>query len=273
MLSKFYILKIASVLTFAFCLGASVFVQSIWMNVAPTLASVNGQHSSLVTQVVNLLIFIVIFSFGFRAKIIRAISWPKYVAKYLNPFGVLAAAIVLSLPSALVLFFSEAVVKPINWPGSLIFFVTLNCLVNVITEEIYYRFVVMKAVSWVVGPIAGNVVQAFIFAVMHFQALKFDYLHLMYFTFFGLLLGYVYLMSQSLIPGILLHFVFNIIDIVKFGANYGQLQIFGLGAYPVSFTRELLIVNSTLIVLIALSLRHAANLRKSGSGSLKENLD
>ena len=84
-----------------------------------------------------------------------------------------------------------------------------TCVQPAIFEEIGFRGVILPALQPTLSPRDAVIVSALLFMTLHLTAAAFPYLFLL-----GLVLGYLRLRSGSLLPGMLLHFTYNLLCIV-----------------------------------------------------------
>lgn len=85
-------------------------------------------------------------------------------------------------------------------------------LLPAMAEEFLFRGVIQKLfIGWTQKPWLGVLLTAFLFSFIHFQFLTF-----LPRFFMGIVLGYLFLWSRSLIVPILAHFIYNSLNIVAF---------------------------------------------------------
>jgi membrane protease YdiL (CAAX protease family) len=84
------------------------------------------------------------------------------------------------------------------------------CVQPAIVEELAFRGVILSALGRVLGARDAVVVSALLFMVIHLTVLSFPHLFLI-----GLALGFLRVKTGSLYPGVLLHFVHNLLVVVS----------------------------------------------------------
>lgn len=82
-------------------------------------------------------------------------------------------------------------------------------LASAVGEEIFFRGALQNALAQVAGPTAGWILQAAVFALGHPAPGRAGRLYLAWAFAAGLIFGALYLLSGSLVPGILAHFLYN----------------------------------------------------------------
>lgn len=88
--------------------------------------------------------------------------------------------------------------------------VIINLISNYGLEEIIYRGCTFNGlVKTKLNYVQINIIQSIIFAISHLSGFGHDINSIPYYILFGYLLGKIYITSNSLTPGILLHGIFN----------------------------------------------------------------
>lgn len=82
--------------------------------------------------------------------------------------------------------------------------ILILALVPAICEEMFFRGFLQKALSFRFHPLVALVLAAFIFSFLHFQFYGFFSRFLL-----GCVLGYVFYLSDNVLPGIIAHFAYN----------------------------------------------------------------
>ena len=92
-------------------------------------------------------------------------------------------------------------------------------ILSPISEELLFRFLIMKIIctsKLKLDPMCSNVIQSVIFSTAHFsntiyaeQSLRFTYLQMINSFIMGMISGFVYVHSNSIIPSLLAHMIHN----------------------------------------------------------------
>ena len=119
------------------------------------------------------------------------------------------------------------------------------CILAPLVEELVFRGAILKALlqgcqsHWF-----AIAISALIFAIVHFNPIQMPHAFLM-----GLLLGWMYYRTHSVIPGILVHWVNNTVAYVMYNLGYRNLtDIWGTNTTSIT----LAVVFSVLIFIPAI---------------------
>lgn len=82
--------------------------------------------------------------------------------------------------------------------------ILILALVPAVCEEMFFRGFLQKTLSFRFSPITALLLSAFIFSLLHFQFYGFFSRFVL-----GCVLGYVFMLSDNVTPGILAHFAYN----------------------------------------------------------------
>ena len=85
----------------------------------------------------------------------------------------------------------------------------LLALASAVGEELFFRGALQNALTLAAGPSAGLVLQSAVFALGHPAPGRAGRLYAVWAFAAGLIFGALYLLSGSLVPGILAHFLYN----------------------------------------------------------------
>jgi membrane protease YdiL (CAAX protease family) len=131
--------------------------------------------------------------------------------------------------------------------------VICSALIPAVTEEMLCRGLFLRGFAKNYSRRTAVVLSALLFAVLHFNIQQGTNAFLM-----GLFLGWIYLNTQSLVPCILIHFVYNgaLIVLMKYLADVTYRQLFG--RYAVAFYAVIVVTSLALItgmVIFAVSFK------------------
>ena len=86
----------------------------------------------------------------------------------------------------------------------------LMALASALGEEVFFRGFLLTFLAQRLGPGPGLLLAALVFALFHPVPDRRAWLYPLYVFFAGVLFGLTYLLSGSLVPGILAHFLYNL---------------------------------------------------------------
>ncbi len=140
------------------------------------------------------------------------IEWASYVNYNLTEGSSLSANLA-SLKEANNEFIIRALrfTTPLHWSVSII----CIALLPAISEELFFR----GALQRIFHSMSGNAHIAVIFAAIIFSLMHFDIEGLLPRFFLGCLLGTIYVITGSLLPGIFFHFLNNLMVVVSIGIS------------------------------------------------------
>ena len=101
----------------------------------------------------------------------------------------------------------DAVAPPAE---SLILMIIGTGLIGPIVEEIIFRGIILKSLSEKINITAAIIIQAILFAVIHFDVLQSSYTFVL-----GLVIGSVFIRKDSLWPAIAIHIAYNMTSIIR----------------------------------------------------------
>ncbi len=83
-------------------------------------------------------------------------------------------------------------------------------LASALGEEVFFRGFLLSLLARALGPGPGLLLAALVFALFHPVPDRRAWLYPLYVLFAGVLFGLAYLLTGSLVPGILAHFLYNL---------------------------------------------------------------
>ncbi len=86
----------------------------------------------------------------------------------------------------------------------------MMALASALGEEVFFRGFLLSLLVRALGPGPGILLAALVFALFHPVPDRRAWLYPLYVFFAGVLFGLAYLLSGSLVPGILAHFLYNL---------------------------------------------------------------
>jgi hypothetical protein len=218
-------------------------------------------YALMTTMTVSSLIVIGLFVYAGWAKVSRAwlLSHPWVVLMWVVPLAmgtVVPSAAVQELMPDLPNLIDEQMAGILNARGG--YFVI--CLLGPLAEELVFRGAVLRALlSWKAGrPWAMIALSALFFAGVHFNPAQMPHAFLM-----GLLLGWLYCRTGSIVPGVVFHWVNNTIAYILFklypDPDIQLVDMFG------SQQRVLLAIGFSLLILLPSLWQLHLNMKQNAS--------
>lgn len=141
----------------------------------------------------------------------------------------IAGGIINLLPAALSQGYSENTAYVLR--GNTISTVVFIAVITPLLEEVFFRGIIQRKLAYCLGDYRGLVAAALVFGLMHFNIIW-----SIYTAVIGFFIGAIYIYYGSVLPGALVHCVFNLVSCVPLIAmKYEKLYryTFGSKAYVV----------------------------------------
>ena len=106
------------------------------------------------------------------------------------------------------------------------FYILAFSLSAAVSEELLCRFVLLGEGAKIGGPIVALLFQTFLFTYIHIASISSGATSLSLIAAGGMLIGSVYLLTNSLLCVIVLHFAYDIFIIIVFGGILDGMQVF-----------------------------------------------